>query len=237
MRILRAVLVFLLSLSLCGFTIPARAGGKPLGVLALAYGARLNTSEAFAGLSIFPGEQMDTEADGKAMVRIGASAATLSGDSSMTLQPTGDGAHVDLLAGAVFVSSAQKNPLEVHVEDAMLRPHDEQITEARILIYAPKVLQITTRLGSLDFSYHGDFRVLPEGQTYRIYLDSDAAPEAQGPAGAGSGSTTAPSKQGTMSKGTKVAFFILAGVGTGLAAWGIADVIQSNSSIESPTKP
>jgi hypothetical protein len=127
--------------------------------------------------------------------------------------------------------------MEVHVDDAMFRPHDEQITEARILMYAPKVLQITTRLGSLDFSYHGDFRVLPEGQTYRIYLDSDAAPEAQGPAGAGSGCTTRPSKPGTMSKGTKVAFFILAGAGTGLAAWGIVDVIQSNSSIESPAKP
>lgn len=236
MRQLRGVLVIILSVSLCSFAIPIRAAGKPLGVLALAYGARLNTSEAFAGLSIFPGEEMDTEADGKAMVRVGASAATLSGDSSMTLEPIGEGAHVDLLAGAVFFSSAQKNPLEVHTEDAMLRPHGDQITEARIMMYAPKVLQITTRLGSLDFSYHGDFRVLPEGQTFRIYLDSDAAPEAQGPAGAGSGSTSGPAKPG-MSKGTKVAFFILAGVGTGLAAWGIVDLIQSNSSIESPAKP
>lgn len=237
MRQLRGVFVFFISYSLCGFTISLQAAGKPLGVLALAYGARLNTSEAFAGLSIFPGEVMDTETDGKAMVRVGASAATLSGDSSMTLEPIGEGAHVDLLAGAVFVTSMEKNLLEVHVADAMLRPHGQQITEARILIYAPKVLQITTRLGSLDFSYHGDFRVLPEGQTFRIYLDSDAAPEAQGPAGAGSGNTGTPQNSGSMSTGTKVAFYILAGVGTGLAAWGIVDVIQSNNSIESPAKP
>ncbi len=237
MRLFRGVLAVALSFSICGFNISVWAGGKPLGVLALAYGARLNTSEAFAGLSIFPGEEMDTEADGKAMVRVGASAATLSGDSSITLEPIGEGAHVDLLAGAVFITSAQKNPLEVHTEDAMLRPHGDQITEARIMMYAPKVLQITTRLGSLDFSYHGDFRVLPEGQTYRIYLDSDAEPEAQGPAGAGTGSTTGPAQSPGISRGTKVAFYILAGVGTGLSAWGIADVIQSNSSIESPAKP
>lgn len=237
MRLLRGVLATFLSLSICNFSASVRAAGKPLGILALAYGARLNTSEAFAGLSIFSGEEVDTEADGKAMVRVGASAATLSGDSSMTLEPIGDGAHVDLLAGAIFAASMEKNPLEVHVADAMLRPHGEQITEALILKYAPKVLQITTRLGSLDFSYHGDFRVLPPGQTYRIYLDSEASPEAQGPAGAGSGSNSGPQNSGNMPKGTKVAFFILAGVGAGLAAWGIADVIQSNNSIESPAKP
>ncbi len=237
MRRLRRVFVLHLCLSLCGFSISAQAGGKPLGLLTLAYSARLNTAEAFAGLSVFAGEEMATDSGGKAMVRIGASVATLAGDSSMTLQGNGDGAHVDLTAGSVFVSSSRKNPLEVHAEDALVQPHGDQDVQARVLMYSPKVLQITTRVGSLNFSYHGEFRVLPEGQTYRIYLDPDAAPGAQGPAGAGSGSTSGPAQTGGGSTGAKVAYFILAGVGTGLAAWGIADVIQSNDSIESPAKP
>jgi len=237
MRSFRGLLAVSLSLSLCGFTLPVRAAGKPLGLLTLAYGARLNTAEAFAGLSVFPGEEMATESDGKAMVRIGGSVATLAGDSNMTLQPNGNGAHVDLQAGSVFVTSTLKNPLEVHAEDALLRPHGAQDVQAQVLLYAPKVLQVTTRIGSLDFSYHGEFRVLPEGQTYRIYLESDAAPEAQGPAGAGSGSTNGPAQTAGASKGTKVAYFIVAGVGAGLAAWGIQDIIQSNDSVESPAKP
>jgi len=237
MRTLRGLLAVSLGLSLCGFTLPLQAGGKPLGLLTLAYGARLNTAEAFAGLSVFPGEEMATDAEGKAMVRIGSSVATLAGDSRMTLQPNGDGAHVDLAAGSVFVSSAKKNPLEVHAEDALLRPHGVQDVEARVLLFAPKVLQVTTRVGSLDFSYHGEFRVLPEGQTYRIYLESDAAPEAQGPAGAGSGNSGGQAQTAGMSTGTKVAYFIVAGVGAGVAAWAINDVIQSNDSVESPAKP
>jgi ferric-dicitrate binding protein FerR (iron transport regulator) len=237
MRLLRRSLAVSLSLFLCGVAPPLRAAGKPLGLLTLAYGARLNTSEAFAGLSVFPGEEMATQAEGKAMVRIGGSVATLAGSSAMTLEPEGDGAHVDLAAGSVFVTSTRKNPLAVHAEDALLRPHGAQDVQARVLLYAPKVLQVTTRTGSLDFSYHGEFRVLPEGQTYRIYLESDAAPEAQGPAGAGSGSTSGPAQTAGMSTGTKVAYFIVAGVGAGLAAWAINDVIQSNDSIESPAKP
>ena len=71
MRVLRGVLAVSLCLSLCCFTIPVQAGGKALGLLTPAYSARLNTAEAFAGLSVFPEEAMATDPDGKAMVRIG----------------------------------------------------------------------------------------------------------------------------------------------------------------------
>ena len=184
---LRGFLAVSLSMSLCFSNAVAGPGGKPLGILALAYGAHLNASDAFTGLSVFPGELVSTEEEGKAMVRIGASAATLSESSSATLEASGDGAHVDLIAGAVFLSSCEKNPREVHAEDAMLWPHTNQATQAQIQIFAPKVLQVTAGAGALDISYHGEYHVLPAGQTYRIYLESEAEP--QGPAGAGSGMT------------------------------------------------
>lgn len=173
---------------------------------------------------------MSTDPNGKIAVRIGASVITLVEESGATLQRTGDGAHVDLDAGSVYIWSAESNPLEVHVDGALLRPHGIHKVQAQIVMFAPKILQITTRQGSTDFSYGKEFRVLPEGQTYRIYLESEAEP--QEPAGAG-GETP---KAG-MSMGTKVAHFILGGAGTGLAAWGIHDLIQSNNGVESPAKP
>ena len=235
MGILRGLLALSLSLSLCFFILPLYGGGKPLGILALAYGARLNTAEAFAGLSVFAGELMTTEEEGKAMVRIGGSVVTLAERSSATLEANGDGAHVDLLAGAVFLSSTPKNPLEAHAEDALVRPHGEQNMQAQILIFSPKVLQITARVGSLDFAYHGEFRVLPAGQTYRIYLESDAEP--QGPAGVGSGHEEGETQKAGMPTATKVAYFIVAGAGAGLAAWGIHDIVESHEGVESPAKP
>ncbi|HXC47792.1 MAG TPA: hypothetical protein VNU20_05840 [Candidatus Sulfotelmatobacter sp.] len=230
MHVLRGVLALSLCVSLFAYNLSLCAGGKALGILTLAYGAHLNASAAFAGLSVFDGERVSTDAGGKIGVRIGASVITLAEQSGATLQRNGDGSHVDLDAGSVYLWSAESNPLEVHVEGALLRPHGAHQAQAQILMFAPKILQITTRRGSVDFSYGKEFRVLPEGQTYRIYLESEDDP--RGTTGAGSGTEKA-----GLSTGTKVAYFIVAGAGAGLAAWGIHDLIQSHNGVESPAKP
>jgi hypothetical protein len=70
--------------------------------------------------------------------------------------------------------------------------------------------------------------MIPEGETYRIYLDSPAEP--QKPAGAGATASVGMRR--------KVVIFIVAGaIATGGAAWGIQDLIQSKSGPESPAKP
>lgn len=230
MFVLRGVLALPLVVSLCAYNLPLYAGGKPLGILTLAYGAHLNASDAFVGLSVFDGESLSTDAEGKLSARVGGSVITLIEQSAATLQRSGDGAHIDLEAGSVYVWSAESNPLEVHVEGALLRPHGGNQVQAQVLVFAPKVLQITTRQGSLDFFYGKEFRALPEGQTYRIYLESEDDPGTPPPAGSGT-------EKAGLSTGTKVAYFILAGMGAGLAAWGIHDLIQSHNGVESPAKP
>jgi hypothetical protein len=230
MRALRGAFALSLCVSLCVYNFPAYAGGKPLGILTMAYGAHLNASDAFAGSSVFDGERVSTDPDGKLTVRIGSSVITLAERSAATLQRSGDGAHVDLDAGAVYLWSAESNPLEAHVEGATLRAHGNHNVQAQILMFAPKILEVTTRQGSVDFSYGKEFRVLPEGQTYRIYLESEDDPRGTSEPG------TDPQKPG-LSTGAKVAYFIVAGAGAGLAAWGIHDLIQSNNGVESPAKP
>jgi len=230
MHALRGVLALSLCVSLCAYNFPTYAGGKPLGILTLAYGAHLNASNAFAGLSVFDGESVSTDAGGKLTMRIGGSVITLAERSAATLQRIGDGAHLDVDTGSVYLWSAESNPLEVHAEGALLRPHGPHNAQAQILMFAPKVLEITTRRGSLEFSYHAEFRVLPEGQTYRIYLESEEDPRGVPEPGKD------PQKPG-LSTGAKVAYFILGGAGAGVAAWGIHDLIQSNNGVESPAKP
>jgi len=230
MYVLRGVLALSLCVFLCTYNFQVYAGGKPLGILTLAYGAHLNASNAFVGLSVFDGESLSTDAEGKLSARIGGSVITLIEQSGATLQRNGHGAHVDLEAGSVYVWSAESNPLEVHVEGALLRAHGAQQVQTQILMFAPKILQITTRQGSLDFSFGREFRVLPEGQTYRIYLEAEDDPRSATDASSDTG------KAG-MSTGAKVAYFILAGAGAGLAAWGIHDLIQSHNGVESPAKP
>jgi hypothetical protein len=230
MHVLRSVLALSFCASLCAYDVSLYAGGKPLGILTMAYGAHLNASAAFAGISVFDGESVSTEPDGKLSIRIGGSVITLAGQSAATLQRSGDGAHVDLDAGAVYLWSAESNPLEVHVEGALVRPHGVHQVQAQILMFAPKILQITTRHGSMDFSYGKEFRVLPEGQTYRIYLETEEDPR-------GASGTGDDAQKAGISTATKVAYFIVAGAGAGVAAWGIHDLIQSSRGVESPAKP
>src|SRR5258707_13124806 len=97
-------------------------------------------------------------------------------------------------------------------------------------MFAPKILQITVRHGNVDFSYGKEFRVLPEGQTYRIYLETGEDPRGM------SGPADDTQKAG-ISTATKVAYFIVAGAGAGVAAWEIHDLIQSGRGIGSPAKP
>jgi len=230
MHVFRGVLALSLCVPFCAYNLPLYAGGKPLGILTMAYGAHLNASAAFAGVSVFDGESVSTEPEGKLSMRIGGSVITLAEQSAATLQRSGDGAHVDLDAGAVYLWSAESNPLEVHVEGALVRPHGVHQVQVQILMFAPKILQITVRHGSVDFSYGKEFRVLPEGQTYRIYLETEEDPR-------GTSGTADDTQKAGISTATKVAYFIVAGAGAGVAAWGIHDLIQSSRGVESPAKP
>lgn len=231
----RGVLGVSLSVSLTLLPVTTDGAGKPLGVVTQATGAHLSASEAFAGLSVFEGEGMSTEEDGKITARVGASVLSLPEKSSVTVQKSGDGVHVELEAGGLFFSAKAENPVEVHAEEALLRPRAGMNAQADVTIFAPKVLQITAKQGDLDFSYGEEFRVLPAGQTYRIYLESAAGEPGQGPAGAGAGKDE--TRNAGWSTGTKVAFFIVAAAGAGLAAWGIHDWVDSHHGMESPAKP
>ena len=159
--------------SFCG------AGSKaPLGILTLAYDARLNEAAAFPGLSVFEGEEVSTKPEGRLGVRVGRTTVLLAGSSGATLHGIDSGAHVDLTAGTVPFSSPENGIVEIHAEEAFLRPEENQLTQAEVTIVAPGVLQIRARRGDLAFRYREEFQVLPEGATYRVYLDSPGEPKA-----------------------------------------------------------
>jgi hypothetical protein len=88
------------------------------------------------------------------------------------------------------------------------------------------MLQISAVRGDLQFSYKDESRIISQGKTYRIYLDSDAGP--QRPAG-GRAATSA-------TTGTKIAIVIVAGAVAGATAWGIHDLIESSDGPESLAK-
>jgi len=197
-----------------------------LGILTLAHDARLNEAAAFPGLSVFEGEEVSTEPEGRLGVRVGRTTVLLAGSTGATLHGIDNGAHVDLTAGTVSFNSPENGIVEIHAEEAFLRPEKNQLTQAEVSILAPGVLQIRAQRGDLAFRYREEFQVLPEGATYRIYLDSPAEPE-----GSAHSDAQKPHKL------RKVSYFVVGTAGAGLTAWGIYEFAHSSSGMESPAKP
>ncbi len=107
-------------------------------------------------------------------MRIGAATLALSNGAGAALQKVAKGTHVDLAAGWLYFTSPANAMVEVHAEDAMVRPETGQSTQAEVRILGPKILQIHAVYGNLEFYYRDEFQLVPEGETYRIYLDAPA---------------------------------------------------------------
>jgi hypothetical protein len=220
-------LAVVVAVSLVFFAVPpALAAHPPIGILTLATHAHLDEATAFPGLSVFEGERLSTEAEGRVGVRVGHSILTLGAKTEVELISVEGGMHVDMTVGSVHFSAAANEVVEMHAGDALVRPASTQPTQGLVTLLAPKVLQITAEHGSLNFSYHEEFRNLPEGQTYRVYLDAPAEPA--------DGTSVSGAKAGIA---TKVTYFIVGAGVAGVAGWGIHDALRSGNAPISPAKP
>ena len=223
----RAFPSFALCISLRTYMTPCIAGPNlPLGILTQASAAHLNEADAFAGLSVYEGEQVSTEKQGRLGIKIGAAMLAFGEESRATIHGIRAGAHVDLDSGTLFFTSPENAVVEVHAEEALLRLERNQLTQAEVRLLAPSVLQIAVRRGSLAFSYRQEYQILPEGESYRIYLDAPAEP--QNAAGVGASNA---------SKLTKVAYFVVGAAAGGSAGWVTHAMLVSGNGPESPSKP
>jgi len=214
----------LVVLSGCAFPVSATPP-QPIAILTQASGAHLDEAAASPGLSVFEGERLQTDAGGKASLRFGDSSLALVGNSDATLMRIAAGVHVDLSSGTLRFFAAEAQVVEVHAEGAMIRSQTGQSTDATVSIVQPKVLQIDAHRGSLNFIYRQEFRMLPAGQIYRIYLDSPEGPETETSPGAQIG--------GAASKVT----YILGAGAAGAIAWATYSAIHAGNAPISPAKP
>jgi hypothetical protein len=227
---LRSLLARTLALVLSFYVVPPASAANPsIGVLTLATHAHLDEAVAFPGLSVFEGERLSTEAEGRMGVRAGHTTLTLGGQTEVSLIPLGGGFHVDMSQGSLHFAVPDNEPIEIHVAEAMVSSEGASASQGSVGLLGPRILQITAERGDLNFRFRDQSQTLPQGQTYRIYLD---APPASADGAAGGSGTAAKA-----ASANKVLYFIV-GVGVaGVTAWGIHDALRSGSSPISPAKP
>jgi hypothetical protein len=213
----RRLVATALAFSVAGIPMPARV--TALAVLTQADHAHVSGSPASAGTTIYDGDLLSTDNSGVLRLHTKSAMLYLAGQSNIVLHNAEKGVQAQLAGGTAVFSSVHAAAIEIHADEARIRPVADVPTIAQISIIGPKELSISARRGSLEFSYHDDSEVIPEGASYRVVLDP---PNDQGP--------YAPGKDQPVKKPSrrrKAFMFILIGGGAALGGWLIHELIES----------
>jgi hypothetical protein len=168
----RRLFAFLLVFALAAGEIPARAAGvSALGVVTQASGANLASASVSAGAAVFDGDFFTTSPNGLLRVRAGAAQLYLAGQSAVKLNASPGGTIAQLTGGTLVFSSARAAAMDIEFAQAHIRPTSDQPTIAQISTVGARMLSISARSGSLEFSYKGETETIPEGASYKILLD------------------------------------------------------------------
>ena len=168
----RCVIVVLLVCALAAGEFPAHAVGVgAVGVVTQASGASIASARVSTGATVYDGDSLATDADGLLRVRAREAQFYLAGQSSVRMRSAPAGALVQLAAGTLVFSSTNATAMDVEVARAHIRPASNDLTVAQIAIAGPKSIDIRAKRGSLEFSYEGESKVIPEGVSYRFILD------------------------------------------------------------------
>jgi len=196
-----------------------------LGVVTESFKGHVGSAPVSAGATIYPGDRLSTEPDGRVWLRSNATQLALSGHSTATLQGQPGALSVNLLDGTLSFSTLHDGAIEVAALGADIRPAADAPANAEITIAGPNSLRIFARRGALKFSYGGESEIIAEGLRVRIVLDPS---DPQKPSGVGSGPTPPELK-----KHRRFLIFLLVGGGAAAAAvWAVTRQQQ-----ESPDKP
>jgi hypothetical protein len=137
-----------LSFALSNLTPPATSSpAPPLGILTQGYRARVDEAFAFPGLSIFEGEELPTDREGRIGARVGHSTLNLSKNTEATIFHITDGIHVDLTRGDVYFTGGLAEAAEIHVGEALMRTVGQPLSQVSVTLLLPSGLQITAIKG------------------------------------------------------------------------------------------
>jgi hypothetical protein len=203
------------------------ATGSPVGAILSAVSAHVGPAPASAGATVFAGDKLSTDQNGNIQIRAGAARLLLSGASSATFRDAAGAPSATLSSGTAIFSTSVARAFTLLAARAEIRPRDDVPTIAQVSIETAKQFIVRSSRGALTVSVDGETKIIPEGEAYRVTLDSEAAPEPQGPRGAGT--KDFPNKK---KKTAQNNFYRVVAVGAVIGTYFVLD-----EAFESPDKP
>src|SRR5580692_5380082 len=162
----RRILALALSCLLSGITLLA-AQTRQTGVVLQSASARLNTSDATVGTTVFDGDRMETQDKGALSLRSGQVQLILSEQSTVWMNHENLILTPSLQHGTVTFRTENGEDVEVKADDVRVRPHVPGLTVGQVTLQECDVL-VTARTQSLEVTAGKETKILEEGKTYRV---------------------------------------------------------------------
>jgi hypothetical protein len=161
----RRILAIALSCLVSGAALPGQTA--PAGVVLQTANARLNTSDASVGTTIFDGDRMETQEKGALSLRSGQVQLTLSEQSTVWMNHENSILAPTLQRGTVTFRAENGTGVEIKADDVRVRPHSPVLTVGEVTLQDCDVL-VTARTQDLEVTAGKETKILEEGKTYRV---------------------------------------------------------------------
>ena len=172
-KITRSTLVAVLVASLCNLS-SFGSSEKPLGVIAQAEHARLDSVSAAIGATVYAGDSFDTETGGMLRLRVGASQLYMLASSAATLAQNSSGTTLTVTRGTAGFSLPAAAQLALDTPAGLIRGKDGKPSCGQVTIKSPNELVVSAFRGDLLLDNEGEFHAIPEGKSYRFVVESEA---------------------------------------------------------------
>ena len=188
----RACLIAILAAGL--LNLPAYAANdSPLGMIIQAEGlAHLGPTKAAIGSTVYPGDNVFTEAGSTMRLRVGGSQVYLLSESGASLSQGKDMVHVVVAHGTVGFSSPANDPVGLDTPLGFVHPVPGHAAFGQVTLNSRIEMIVTAYHGDLIVEENGNVHTILEGKSYRITTELE--PPAQ-----------PPSSQSSQGSGTKSA--------------------------------
>jgi hypothetical protein len=161
----RRILAASLSCLLAGVALPGQTA--PAGVVLQSANARLNTTDAATGTTVFDGDRMETQDKGALSLRSGQVQLTLSEQSTVWMNHENLILAPTLQRGTVTFRDETGTGIEIKADDVRVRPHSPVLTVGQVTLQDCDVL-VTAITQSLEVTAGKETKILEEGKTYRV---------------------------------------------------------------------
>ena len=147
-KIARSTIVAFLIVGFCN--LPSMSSTeKPLGVIAQAERAHLDSASAATGATVYAGDSFDTETGGTLRLRVGTSQFYLLASSAATLTQDSSGAMLTLTRGTAGFSSAASGQIQLDTPAGIVRGTEGKPAYGQVSIKSPNELVVSAFRGDL----------------------------------------------------------------------------------------